>query len=285
MVGTDDIEKFQQRLTLYNKDTVLKIKRLLNGIKDCYVEFMLSNAMDDAANVDYDAIRKKLHVTQERIDFLNLQSEPTKMMDILSDEEVVEIVYEFIKIQVSIIDLGKFDPASAEYKEFTDTLTAVKQQINKNRNKSDIQMITLDLALQQLFSSMDIKSIDDLNGLTGKMREILLKAIAINKENERLSAIYDGNFAMVKTYQDAVSNHPDLSNKDIEDALKLIYQEIKAGVDTNILVIQGRQGFIDEAKKKVVVPLIKAGLYKNLGLKTWIQTLLSDMYTNLQSYR
>ena len=90
---------------------------------------------------------------------------------------------------------------------------------------------------------------------------------------------------MVKTYQDAVSNHPDLSNKDIEDALKLIYQEIKAGVDTNILVVQGRQGFIDETKKKVVVPLIKAGLYKNLGLKTWIQTLLSDMYTNLQSYR
>ena len=285
MVGTDDIEKFQQRLTLYNKDTVLKIKRLLNGIKDCYVEFMLSNAMDDAANVDYDAIRKKLHVTQERIDFLNLQSEPTKMMDILSDEEVVEIVYEFIKIQVSIIDLGKFDPASAEYKEFTDTLTAVKQQINKNRNKSDIKMITLDLALQQLFLSMDIKSLDDLSGLTSKMKEILMKAIAINKENERLSAIYDGNFAMVKTYQDAVSNHPDLSNKDIEDALKLIYQEIKAGVDTNILVIQGRQGFIDEAKKKVVVPLIKAGLYKNLGLKTWIQTLLSDMYTNLQSYR
>ena len=281
----DDIEKFQQRLTLYNKDTVLKIKRLLNGIKDCYVEFMLSNAMDDAANVDYDAIRKKLHVTQERIDFLNLQSEPTKMMDILSDEEVVEIVYEFIKIQVSIIDLGKFDPASAEYKEFTDTLTAVKQQINKNRNKADIKMITLDLALQQLFLSMDIKSLDDLSGLTSKMKEILMKAIAINKENERLSAIYDGNFAMVKTYQDAVSNHPDLSNKDIEDALKLIYQEIKAGVDTNILVIQGRQGFIDEAKKKVVVPLIKAGLYKNLGLKTWIQTLLSDMYTNLQSYR
>ena len=132
---------------------------------------------------------------------------------------------------------------------------------------------------------MDIKSLDDLSGLTSKMKEILMKAIAINKENERLSSIYDGNFAMVKTYQDAVSGHPDLSNKDIEDALKLIYQEIKAGVDTNILVVQGRQGFIDETKKKVVVPLIKAGLYKNLGLKTWIQTLLSDMYTNLQSYR
>lgn len=285
LVNTDDIEKFQQRLTLYNKDTVLKIKRLLNGIKDCYVEFMLSNAMDDAANVDYDSAKKKLHVTQERIDFLNLQSEPTKMMDILSDDEVVEIVYEFIKTQISVIDLSKFDPSGAVYKDFTETLTAVKQQINKNRNKSDIKMITLDLALQQLFLSMDIKSIDDLSGLTSKMKEILMKAIAINKENERLSSIYDGNFAMVKTYQDAVSNHPDLSNKDIEDALKLIYQEIKAGVDTNILVVQGRQGFIDEAKKKVIVPLIKAGLYKNLGLKTWIQTLLSDMYTNLQSYR
>ena len=61
--------------------------------------------------------------------------------------------------------------------------------------------------------------------------------------------------------------------------------EIKEGVDTDILVVQGRQGFIDQVKKSVVGKLLKSGLYKALGLKTWIDTLLSDLYTNLQNYR
>ena len=51
------------------------------------------------------------------------------------------------------------------------------------------------------------------------------------------------------------------------------------------LQVQGRDGFISETKKKAVGPLLKSGLYKKLGLKDWIDTLLSEMYTNLQNYR
>lgn len=285
LVDTDNLEEFSQKISVYTKETLLKIKRQLNGIKDCYVEFMLSNAMDDAAAIDYDLIRRKLRLVQERIDFLNLKEAPTRMLDILSDEEVVEIVYEFIKTSISIIDLSKFDPESDSYKEFTQTLTNVKREINRNKNKSDIQMLSLDLALQELFDRLDIKNMDDLDGLTEEMKTILKKAIAINAENERLSQKYDGNYALVKTYQDAVAARPDLSNREIEEAVKLIYEEIKDSIDVDILVVQGRQGFVDLTKKKVVKSLLKAGLYKSLGLNTWIESLLSGMYTNLQSYR
>lgn len=285
LVDTDNLEEFSQQISKYTKETLLKIKRQLNGIKDCYVEFMLSNAMEDAAAIDYDLIRRKLRLVQERIDFLNLKEAPTRMLDILSDEEVVEIVYEFIKTSISVIDLSKFNPESDGYKEFTKTLTDVKREINKNKNKADIQMLSLDLALQELFDRLDIKNMDDLNGLTEEMKAILKKAIEINAENDRLSQQYDGNFAMVKTYQDTVAARPDLSNREIEAAVKMIYDEIKDSIDTNILVVQGRQGFIDLTKKKVVKHLLKAGLYKSLGLNTWIESLLSGMYTNLQNYR
>lgn len=281
----DNLEAFSRKLALYSKQTLLKIKHQLNGIKECYVEFMLSNEMEEAAKIDFEIIKKKLRLTQERIDFLNLQESPIRMLDVISDDEVVEIIYEFIKTSISVIDLSRFDPDNAEYKEFTDTLSKVKKEIGKNRNKDDIKMVNLDVALQTLFNRLNIVSIDDLSELTEEMREILAQAIAINAENERLAALYDGNFALVKTYQDVVLERPDLDNKDIEETVKYIYSEIKEGIDTNILIVQGREGFIDETKKKAVKGLLKSGLYKKLNLKDWIQGLLSDLYSNLQNYR
>lgn len=281
----DNLEVFSKKLALYVKQALLKIKHQLNGIKECYVEFMLSDAMEEAAEIDIELIKKKLRLTQERIDFINLQETPVRMLDIISDEEVVEIVYEFIKVSISVIDLSKFSPDDPAYKNFTDTLTKVKGEINRNRNKDDIKMINLDAALQALFGRMNIMNLDDLNDLTEEMKKILEQARAINAENERLANIYDGNFALVKTYQDIVTERSELSNKDIEDVVKYIYSEIKEGINTNILIVQGREGFIDETKKKVVKGLLKAGLYKRLNLKDWIQSLLSDMYFNLQNFR
>ena len=284
-ISEEDLEKYSQKLTMYNKDTLLKIKRCLNGIRDCYTEFILSNAMDDAESIDYDKVRKKLRLTQERIDFMNLQETPVRMLDIISDEEIVEIMYEFIKVSVSVIDMSRFDPESDEYKEFNETLKAVKREVTRNRNKDDIRMMSLDEALQRLFANLDIRTMEDLEGLTTDLKEILAKAMAINAENDRLAAKYDGNYALVKTYQDAVADHADMSNKDIEGALNLIYGEIKGSIDTDILIVQGRQGFIDETKKRVVRLLLKAGLYKKLKLSGWIDSLLSGLYTNLQNYR
>ena len=146
-------------------------------------------------------------------------------------------------------------------------------------------MVNLDLALQLLFSRMDIKSLDELSELSDELKKILESAIAINAENDRLSKIYDGNFALVKTYQDCLVLKPELSNKDIEEVIKYIYSEIKEGIDTNILIIQGRDGFIDETKKKAVKGLLKNGLYKRLNLKDWLQNLLNLLYGNLQNYR
>lgn len=283
--GEDDLELFSQKLGLYTKQALLKIKHQLNGIKDCYVEFMLSDAMDDAEAIDFDSIKKKLRLTQERIDFINLQESPVRMLEIISDEDVVEIIYEFIKTSITVIDLSSFNPDDERYMRFSTTLNNVKHEIERNKNKSDIKMISLDSALQALFARLDIKSLDDLDSLTDEMKVILAQAIAINRENDRLASIYDGNFALVKTYQDIVVERPDLENKDVEEVMKYIYGEIKEGIETNILVVQGRDGFIDETKKKVVTGLLKSGLYKKLNLKDWIQTLLTNLYTNLQNYR
>ncbi|KFI67792.1 DEAD/DEAH box helicase family protein [Bifidobacterium magnum] len=285
IIDVDDLEKYSRKLTYFNKSVLLQIKHLLNTMKDCYVELLLSNAMNEADKINVELIKKKLRTTQERIDFINLSESPVSMMDVFSDEEVIEIVYEFLLANVSIIDLFKFDPSNASYQKFTKTLRDVQAEIKKNKNKDDIRIIYLNEALKKLFAKLDITDIEELDGLDEEMRAILEEAIEINKENERLAKIYDGNFALVRTYQDAMVKRPDLSNKEIEAAIKIIYNEIKDIIGLETLVVQGREGFIDETKKKVVKPLLKSKLYKQLGLKNWIDSLLSELYTNLQSYR
>ena len=52
IISTDNLERFSKQLTFYNKETLLKIRRLLNGIKECQTEFILSRAMDYAAQID-----------------------------------------------------------------------------------------------------------------------------------------------------------------------------------------------------------------------------------------
>lgn len=285
LINEENLEEYSKLLSIFNKDALLKIRQQLKGIKDCYVELMLSNAMEDAAAINIDHINKKLRLTQEKIDFINLKEEPVRMLDLISDEEVVAIVYEFIKTSVSVIDLSRFNPEDERYKKFNKTLTDVKHEISKNRNKNDIRMVSLDAALQQLFARMDIHSIEDLDLLSGELVGILKKAVAINAENDRLATKYGGNFGLVKTYQDIMIDRPELDNKDVEAALSLVYDKIKDAIDADILVVQGRQGFIDETKKKIVKELLKSGLYKKLGLKTWMEVLLSNMYSNLQNFR
>ncbi len=283
---SEDLEQFSSNLTMFNKDTLHRIKRLLNTMQDCYVEFLLSQADELADKVDIDLIKRKIRSVQERIDFVNLKEQPVEMMDIISDKEIVEIFYEFLKTSVDIIDLSKYTDGdeSGSYKKFTETMKKVQSEIKKNRNKDDIRIIHLNELLKQLFNNLDITDVSDLDSLSEKMKKILEEAEAINRENDRLAAIYDDNFAMVKSYQDAVAKRPDLDNKDIEQMMLAIYAEIKDVIGIDTLAIQGREGFIDETKKKVIKKLLKSGLYQKLQLKDWIDPLLSEMYTNLQNF-
>mgnify|MGYP000727710437 CR=1 FL=1 len=285
IIDTDDLEKYSKRLTHLNKQCLLQVKRLLNTMKDCFTELLLSNAMDEADKIDVKLIKDKLKTTQERIDFINLSEAPVSMMDMIDNDEIVEIIYEFLIVNVSVIDLSRFDPTNTSYQKFTRTLTDIQNEIKKNKNKDDIRIVYLNEALRKIFEKLDIQDLDELDGLDEEMQAILLEAIEINKENERLAEIYDGNYALVRTYQDAMVKRPDLNNKEIEAAIKIIYGEIKDIIGIETLVVQGREGFIDETKKKVVKPLLKSKLYKQLGLKNWIDLLLSELYTNLQNYR
>lgn len=282
IIATDNLEKYSKMLTYLNKPALLKIRRLLNGIKECHTEFLLSRAADYAQQIDTNHIRLLLRTTQERIDFVNLQTNTVSMMDVISDKEVVEIIYEFIKTKITILDLGKLSEDNPEVRRFTDVVKEVQKEIKKNKNKDDVKISKLDELLQKIFNDLSISDLSNMDELTDELLEALMRAREINEENDRIAAQYGNSFAFVKTYQDAMSDYT-IKEDDLEHTLKLAYDSIKDNLDREVIIVQGRKNFIDEVKKGITKDLLKGGTYSRL--KAYYDMILNELYTNLQLFK
>ena len=108
------------------------------------------------------------------------------------------------------------------------------------------------------------------------------RARNINFENERLSRIYGGNYAFVKTYQDAIETYP-ADKSELERTLVIIYTAIEDALDREIVTIQGRKNFADSIKSKATKVLLKENLYAKI--KGFYTQLLNDLYTNIQLFK
>lgn len=282
MIDTRNLERFSKQLTMYNKETLLKIRRLLNGIKECETEFILSRAMDYAEQIDSDRIKKMLRSTQERINFINLSTNTVSMMDVISDNDVVEILYEFIKTKIMIMDLSALSPNDTRFQRFEKTVREIQQEIKNNKNKDDIKIVKLDQLLQEIFQKLAISDLSDLDSITDELLDALKQARNINIENNRLSELYGGNYAFVKTYQDASENF-NLDKSEIEKILVVVYEDIKNVITAESLIIQGRNNFIASIKHNITKQLLKEKLYSKV--KIYYDKLLSELFTNIQLFK
>lgn len=287
MIDTGNLERFSRQLTYMKKDVLLTIRRLLNGIKTCHTEFKLSGAEEYLKQIDIDHTKKLLKAVQARIDFVNLQSTPTSLLSIISNKEVVEILYEFFKTKIEILDFTKLIDAmkkvtdSEAYREFTDLVSKVQDEIKKNRNYNQIEMVKLDEVLKRLFSLLDINNISEIND---ELRKVLEEARRINEENERLSKRFNGSYSFVKTYTDAVEIHPELDKELIAKVLDVVFEAVQEIKSANMLILQGRDNFKANINRKTTVKLIKSGLYDDANLDDWYDELLSETYANMKMF-
>lgn len=287
MIDTKNVERFSKQLAYMNKDALLTIRRLLNGIKTCHTEFKLSGADEYIKQIDIEHIKKLLKAVQARIDFVNLKSTPTTLLTVLSNKEVVDIIYEFLKTKIEILDFSKLEDAmrkyvsSEEYGTMTNLVNDIQNELKRNKNHSQIAMVKLDEVLQHLFAMLDFNDLDNINE---ELRRILEEARRINDENEKIAARFDGNYAFVKTYSDAVEAHPEYDKEDLAVMLDIVYTAVKEIQSANILILQGRDNFIASVSNKTITKLIKAKLYGKLGLKEWYNTILTETYSNLKIF-
>lgn len=272
------------------RDTLLAIRRDLNGIKDCRTEFLLSRAMTLAAQIDEDRIKKLLREVQNRIDFLNLTTKPIDLMTVVSNEEVVKIVYEFFKVKISIMDMSKLTKAFKDvsdidgYKQFTDAVTDIQKEIRRNKNTGAEKIVSLEDLLKKIFVELEYIDLNNLSEVNGKLLKILEDLRCINEENERLAARYGGNYAFVKTYSDVVEMHPEFDKEDLAKLTDVAYAAVKDIEGSNVLILHGRESFVNTVKKNTTTQLLKSGLYKKLNLKDWYADFLGETYSNMRIF-
>ena len=180
-----------------------------------------------------------------------------------------------------LTDAMKEFAATEEYATLTALVNDVQNEIKRNRNHNQIEMVKLDELLQRLFQNLDITNLADINE---ELRAILDEIRRINEENERISARYDGNYAFVKSYTDAIEIHPEHNKNDVADVIDIVYAAVKEIKTANILILQGRDNFVSSVSNKTITKLIKAKLYVKLALKEWYDELLGEIYTNMKIF-
>ena len=200
----------------------------------------------------------------------------------MNNDDVVEIIYQFIKTKITIMDLGQLSEDNPKIQRFTKLVTSVQNEIKNNKNKNDIKVVKLDELLKEIFNKLSISDLSNIDDLSDELEEILQEMMNINKENDRLSKSYGGNYAFVKTYQDMTDLYSDVDKDKIEKSLIIVYENIKDVLDKNILVVQGRKNFIDSIKHKVTKTLLKEKLYSTV--KNFYDKMLNELYTNLQLF-
>ena len=269
-------------MNFYNKEALLKIRKLLIGVKECSIEFKLSRADEYSKLIDDDKVNKYLKTVNDRISFINLTTNTIDTLDIMNNDEVINVIYEFIKTKVTVIDLSKFVIGDEEYKKVTEAITGLQNEIKSNKNKKDIKIQKLEDLIKDIFRRLEMNEFTSIDELSEELRKAYEEAKAINEENQRLSVTYGGSFAFVKTLSEAVIE-TNIDRSDIEKLLIVIYNAIKDTVFDDALKAQGKLGFVTATKSKVTVELLKSGLYKKI--KNNYDDILEMLYVNLLLYK
>lgn len=281
-IPQDNIEQFVQMMQYYNKEALLKIRKLLTAIKDCSIEFKLSRADEYSSLIDTDRVNKYLRTVNDRISFINLTTQTIDTLDIMNNDEVVNVIYEFIKTKISILDLGKFALTDDEFEQVKTEITNVQNEIKKNKNKRDIKVQKLEDLLKQIFAKLQMFEYSSLDELSDELKKAYEEAKRINDENDRLSQAYGGSYGFVKTLSDGVVE-TNIDRSIIEQFLVIVYDKIKDTIYDDALIVQGKKGFVDSIKSKITMKLLSDGLYGKI--KDYYDDLLEILYTNLLLYK
>ena len=279
-------ELFNQSLNKLSTDDLHELNKHIQTCIKCYAELKLSGS-DLADNINIDNLRAWSGLVQNRIHLRNLSNDSAiNMLAILNNDEIVNVVYEFVKTSPAIMNLGNLAEAdkNPNLKAISKTINDLQKAISENHNRNQSQLIKLDKVLTEIFARLDIKDINDLSTIDQDLKKILDELHRINEENDRLSQRYGGQYAFVVSYTTLCEHNPDKDHKDIEAFVSIIYDAVKDISDKNSLLIQGRENFIGTIAKSTTATLVKNGIWKKLSIKReWFNDVLNKLYTNLQT--
>ena len=296
-------ETFQQKVHEIMKKPngkvyVVDIKDLLRKILECCLELKLSNATEYLEKINKDFYEKALTSVNSLLNYKNMTENTTKALEILSNEEIIEVVYTFIKRNPEVIDLrlvgaedsnsGKnnedekkndtVDIVDKSVEEYKRLILNIKKAMNENKNKKDTKYVFLADRLTKVFSRLSLSDKEEL-------KVIQEDITALNKHNDNLAVAFDNHFAFIKTISEVKEKFPELKEEDIELLFKIIFKLRKKDLNQSILLKMGERSFIDNTRSSATKEILKdidcRYLYNSMKLNKIYDEVLHRLYVNL----
>lgn len=253
-----------------------EVKRTLEALLDCRRELMLSYRDEEAKAIDKERFEKLLKETKNRILFTRLQHEPTvTLAEIIADDQIVEIVYNFVKTRTKDVNLAI---AAGAVEQIVERVQTLQTTLAKTAAINPAEMVRLDEALRNLLQRANI---DDVAELDAELAQIVERAQRQQDAAEQLAKRFGGEYAFVSAYYDAKTEYPQLEGADLDRVFDTTYQAFR---DTPTAGVVDRGNFIALLKKQSVTPLIKSGIYKRLNVREWFDAFLGDLYQKVCEY-
>ena len=278
MIETNNMEEFSIQLSKFDKKLVKEVMELLESIYSGYVELLLSDSNTYRDKTTEARIKQMRKLTKNRLNMIRLQEKPidTLRATYLSNNEVVKMIYEFIKVKVEIIDLSDFTSNGIGAQ-----ISFIKGEIERNQNEKDNRLSTLDEELRKILSKLEILDVETLDEVNKELAEIYAKIKKINEENEERAKKYGGEFGYVKAFQEFSEMYPELDQDKIESCLLIIKKQLDTIINVNALFFRDKVKFINSLKSTTTTIMLKEKLYQDLKLNKNFDKLLLLVYNNV----
>ena len=288
-------ETFQERVAkLMKKENgkidVLEIRTLLTKILDCYLEFKLSNATEYLSKINKDFFEKCLTSVNSILNRDRIKEDTSGAIEILSDKDIIEVIYTFIKKPASVIDLrllgetkeeegtdkgeNSVDITDLEIEKYKALILAIKKSMKENKNKKDSKYVYLSDRLRTVFDRLSLSDTEEL-------KVIQEDITALNKHNDELSEKFDKHFSFVKGISETKEKYPDYKEEDIELLYQIIFESRKNDLTLDNLIVMGERSFIDNTKSAVIKRILSNSEYRPLYVKLSLSKIFDDLLSKL----
>lgn len=275
---TNNAEIFTQQISYFNKDTLINIRKNLEAMKSAYMELLMSRDTTFIKEIDYENINNLLKCVRDRISFLNIKEDPIETMLDMPEEELGELIYEFKKVKEGLLNLGNTSEMDENFEKLTKILRSIQNELKKNENKNDPQLIKLNEWIMSVFEKLYDSDLDDIESIIDEAIEVLVEVKRINAENDSFIEKYGGNSAYLKTYHFIVKNYK-LNQDTITCVLDVIYEDIN-NVNMSVLISKGRRNFVNKINADTSLILYEKNVFNYV--KSCYSPILNELYTNLK---
>jgi len=275
---TENAEVFQQQVSqIQDKGILHSLKKALENARSLYNIIRLYGQYDLLEKLDFQKLGMLHREVTGQIAKINQREalendgDNSNLLNIALED----VLFMFTKISEEELILAD---------QLKNTLRKTREALANNFDQNDPEFITLRNELERLFKKKNLNEItqDEMKANIGSLRKIHEKALALNRENDRLRAKYrsDAKYARI---------HKRMSEKGTISQKQLQLYEALSGVktDTDMSVLQNSRLLDNEDYfNKMTIPFVinrfrkEADIPLDADATRYINNLISKEYMN-----